>query len=71
MLVRHLHKKPKRQLLHAVAIRKAPIAEQIAVVPEFLGDPVRGHSCIELEISQRRRRVAKLAQRVSAGKRCS
>ena len=37
-LVGHLEEEQEGELLHVVAVRKTVVAEQIAVIPEFLND---------------------------------
>jgi hypothetical protein len=54
-------------LFDVVAVREAVVAEEIAVVPEFLDDSVGSHVLCFSRIVQRRRRVERLAQRGSAG----
>jgi len=41
LLIRHLEEKEKRQLLDVVAVRQPVIAQNVAVVPEFLDELVR------------------------------
>ena len=43
LLIGHLEKEQKRQLFDVVAIGESIIAEDVAVVPEFLDDAVRCH----------------------------
>ena len=38
LLIRHLEEEQKRQLLDVVAVRQPVIAQDVAVVPEFLNE---------------------------------
>ena len=38
LLIRHLEKKQKRELLDIVAVRQPVVAQDVAVVPEFLNE---------------------------------
>ena len=41
LLVRHLEKEQKRQLLDIVAVRQPVVTQDVAVVPEFLNQLIR------------------------------
>src|SRR5208283_2399101 len=43
LLIGHLQEKQIRELLDVVAIAEAVVAQNVAVVPEFLNDSVAGH----------------------------
>jgi hypothetical protein len=45
LLIRHLEEEQKRQLLDVIAVRQPVIAQDVAVIPEFLNELVRliGH----------------------------
>jgi hypothetical protein len=40
LLIRHLEKKQERQLLDIITVRQSVVAEDVAVVPEFLNELV-------------------------------
>jgi len=59
LLIGHFEEKKKRELLDVVAVRKAVIAQQIAVIPEFLDDSVGGHSRLGFHQAERQSMIRK------------
>src|SRR5262245_56773367 len=49
LLVRHFQRQQKRQLLYVIAVGQAVVAENVAVVPEFLNESSRaGHASVKV-----------------------